>query len=103
MLREQINLSDVFSLGTTSPFIQCWLCITWPYLCWFFPLPHGAEWAPSITSCSPGSRAATRASWPGQSGGNLSVCVTHGALFSQHGSAVYAPDILPVNDLVSSD
>lgn len=43
------------------------------------------------------------ASWPGRSGGNLSVCVTHGALFSQHGSAVYAPDILPVNDLVSSD
>lgn len=39
------------------------------------------------------------ASWPGQSGGNLSVCVTHGALFSQHGTSVYAPDILPVNDL----
>lgn len=48
-------------------------------------------------------RGSDPASWPGQSGGNPSVCVTHGALFSQHGSAVYAPDILPVNDLVSSD
>lgn len=33
----------------------------------------------------------------------ISVCVTHGALFSQHGSTVYGPDVLSVNDLVSSD
>lgn len=33
----------------------------------------------------------------------ISICVTHRILFSQHGSAVYGPDILSVNDLVSSD
>lgn len=47
------------------------------YLCLFFLLPHGAEWAHSSTSRSPGSRAGSLhydpASWPGQCGGNLSV------------------------------
>lgn len=48
------------------------------------------------SSCDP-------TSWPRQNGGNPNVDVTHGSLFSQHRTAVYAPDILSVNDLVSSD
>lgn len=48
-------------------------------------------------------RVCDPASWLRQSGGNLSVCITRGALFSQHGSTVYALDILSVNDLGFSD
>lgn len=71
-----------------------WLCF-----CLFFPT---STWS---TGCSPGSGAAEGrdpASWPRQSGGNLCVCVTHGAMFSQRGSALYALHILSVEDFSSS-
>lgn len=81
ILQPQINLSDVFSLCTASPLIQYLACTTWCCLCWFFPLPRRAEWAPSSTSYSPGNRAVTCLPGPNR-GEVISVsCATHGSLF----------------------
>lgn len=78
---------------------------TQQFVCWYSVALSAPEWAPAapVSHLEAGQRRAV-IRLPGlDRGGNLTVCVTHGALFSQHGGTVYGADILPVNDLVSSD
>ena len=81
-------------------------CVLW--LGFVLPFPARSwmvsQQQPPLLTWKRGSRGP----WPGFLAQTrvevISVCgLTHGALFSQHESAVYSPDILSVNDLVSSD
>lgn len=81
MLSKLVTLSDFFTLGTL-PFIQCWghnhISVGFSH---FYIQLNGQH--QSFTW----KRGSDPASWPGY-GGNLSVRVTNGALFSQHGCSL---------------
>lgn len=78
---RKLTYQMFFHLARCHLSFSIWLCTTWCCLCWFFPLPRRAEWAPSSTSYSPGNRAVT--CLPGLNRVEvISVsCVTHSSLF----------------------